>query len=146
MRHFVWFISLALSAAEVSPQAYIAHVRYLASPELKGRATGSPELEKAATYIAAQFKSFGLKPADGKDFELPFPVTIDSHLGKDNKLRWVFDDKNESESQSQFQPFSFSSSGKIEAPVVFAGYGITSNDLHYDDYAGVDVKVKIVLI
>src|ERR1043166_10292596 len=42
------FAVLTLSAAEISPQAYLDHVRYLASPELKGRATGSPELEKAA--------------------------------------------------------------------------------------------------
>src|SRR5207247_8092821 len=58
------FAVLTLCAAEISPQAYLAHVRYLASPELKGRATGSPELEKAANYIASQFKSFGLKPPD----------------------------------------------------------------------------------
>ncbi len=41
---------------------------------------------------------------------------------------------------------SFSSSGKVAGEVVFAGYGITAADLHYDDYAGIDVKNKIVLI
>ena len=46
-------------AASISPQAYQADVNYLASPKLKGRATGSPELETAAAHIAAQFKSFG---------------------------------------------------------------------------------------
>ena len=51
-------------SGKISPQAYLAEVTYLASPELKGRATGSPELEKAATYIAGQFKSFGLKPVE----------------------------------------------------------------------------------
>ena len=56
------FSPLALLAADVNPDAYLAHIKYLASPELKGRATGSPELEKAAAYIAGQFQSFGLKP------------------------------------------------------------------------------------
>ena len=45
-----------------------------------------------------------------------------------------------------FIPFSFSSSGTVSAPVVFAGYGITANEYHYDDYAGIDVKDKIVLL
>jgi len=140
------FAVLTLSAAEISPQAYLAHVRYLASPELKGRATGSPELEKAANYIASQFKSFGLKPPDGKSFEQAFPVTVDAHLGPGNHLRWISHDESVTEPQAQFQAFSFSSAGKILAPVVFAGYGITANEYHYDDYAGLDVKDKIVLI
>ena len=57
---------LALTAADVQPDEYLAHVKYLASPQLKGRATGSPEIEKAAAYIAGQFRSFGLQPLDGK--------------------------------------------------------------------------------
>src|ERR1700721_4394162 len=57
-------ISIPLLAADVNPDQYLAHVRYLASPELKGRATGSPGLEKAAHYIAGQFRSFGLKPEE----------------------------------------------------------------------------------
>ncbi len=78
--------ALAFAPAQISAQEYLAHIRYLASPELKGRATGSPELEKAASYITGQFKSFGLKPADGKNYELPFTVTINAHLGPDNHL------------------------------------------------------------
>src|SRR6476646_7490878 len=53
---------LALAGADVNPDAYLAHIQYLASPELKGRATGSPELENAAAYIAGQLQSVGLKP------------------------------------------------------------------------------------
>src|SRR6266446_2678378 len=118
---------LVVFAADINPQVYLDHVRYLASPELKGRATGSPELEKAATYIESQFKTIGLQPPDGKSFELPFPVTINAHLGPDNHLLW------NSQEETQFQPFSFSSSGHVAGPVVFAGYGITSNQSHYDD-------------
>src|SRR5438034_1274152 len=95
------FVSLLLVAGlafggGINPQAYIEHVRYLASPELKGRATGSPELEKAATYIESQFKAAGLKSA-----EQAFPVTINAHLGSKNTLRWNTHDETE------FQPFSF---------------------------------------
>ena len=139
--------ALAFAPPAIDPQTYLAHVRYLASPELKGRATGSPELEIAAGYIAKQFQSFGIKPADGKDYLQPFSVTINAHLGTDNRLS-VTDAgrKTDLTSGRDYVPFSFSSSTEVSGPVVFAGYGITAPDLHYDDYAGIDVKNKLVLI
>src|SRR5277367_266262 len=83
---FVALIPILALAADVDPRLFLAHVRYLASPELKGRATGSPQLEKAASYIAGQFQMFGLKPLEGKDFEQAFPVTIGATLGPGNHL------------------------------------------------------------
>src|SRR5436190_9671925 len=58
-------IAGGLLGAELSPTEYLDYVKYLASDQLKGRATGSPELEKAATYIAKQFKTWHLKPLHG---------------------------------------------------------------------------------
>jgi hypothetical protein len=149
----LWLLLLPVAAgwafapAQIDPKAYLAHVQYLASPELKGRASGSPELEKAATYIANEFKSFGLKPADGKNYEQPFSVTINPHLGPEN--HFASDDAGAKAILAEgkdYVPFTFSSSGKISGAVVFAGFGITAPDLHYDDYAGLDVNDKIVLI
>src|SRR3954469_20229809 len=87
----LWLCPLALLAADIQPDAYLAHVQYLASPQLKGRATGTPELEKAAAYIAGQFRSFGLQPvdskgvakgpADVKNYELAFPAELGAKLG-----------------------------------------------------------------
>jgi aminopeptidase YwaD len=143
-------VPLALAAAPpeaVNPQSYLGDVRYLASPELKGRATGSPELEKAASFIASQYKSFGLKPADGKNFEQEFPVTINAHLGPGNHFQFKESGQSGTLQEGRdFVPFSFSSSGKFSGEVVFAGYGLTNTELHYDDYEGLDVKDKIVLI
>jgi hypothetical protein len=45
-----------------------------------------------------------------------------------------------------WQPFTFSDDGKVEGEVVFAGYGITAPEMAYDDYAGLDVKGKVVLV
>src|SRR5664279_1549914 len=90
----LWLVPLALPAADVQPDEYLAHVKYLASPQLKGRATGSPEIEKAATYIAGQFRSFGLQPLDGKsasdvkNFELAFPAELGAKLGPDNAFSY----------------------------------------------------------
>ncbi len=139
--------ALALAPAQIGAQDYLAEVKYLASPELKGRATGSPELEKAAAYISGLFKSFGLKPVSGSDYLQPFTVTVNAHLGPDNRVS--VKDAGTASTLAEgrdFVPFSFSSSGKATGQVVFAGYGITAGDLHYDDYAGLDVKDKFVLI
>ncbi len=125
--------ALTLQAADISPQQYQADINYLASPELKGRATGSPELEKAAEFISDKFKSFGLTPV-----EQSFPVITGAHLGPNNKLQGA--------ASTDFKPFSFSSSGSITGQIVFAGYGITNAEKHYDDYATIDVKGKLVLI
>jgi aminopeptidase YwaD len=144
---FTLVLPALLAGAEIDQQMYLKHVKLLASPEMKGRATGSPELEKAAAYIQAQFKSFGLKPPDGKDFEQPFPVTMNARLGPANQFRYSENGKSVSlQKESDFVPFSFSSTGKFSGSVVFAGYGITAPELQYDDYAGIDVKDKIALI
>src|SRR5471030_576153 len=80
---------LAVAATDSSFDAgrYLQHIRYLASPELKGRATGSPELEKAARYIEDQFRDAGLHPPPGaKGFRQPFQVTTSAKLGRANRV------------------------------------------------------------
>src|SRR5580704_3711875 len=132
----LWFLAMSWAAApaQISPQTYLAEVKYLASPELKGRATGSPELEKAADYISGLFKSFGLKPVSGTGYLQPFTVTVNAHLGPANQF--TTEDAGTAgklTSGKDYTPFGFSSTGKVSGAVVFAGYGITAGDLHYDD-------------
>jgi hypothetical protein len=147
MRRFLWLIPLAVSAADINSKTYLTEVTYLASPELKGRATGSPEIEKAADYLVGLYKSFGLKPPDGKSYEQAFPVTLGAHLGTNNGLFWLAGDVRLPARKNDFQPFSFSSSGHAKnVGLVFAGYGVTDKEKHYDDYDGIDVKDKFVLI
>src|SRR5579863_5788096 len=144
---------LALTAADVQPDEYLAHVKYLASPQLKGRATGSPEIERAAAYIAGQFRSFGLQPLEGKssaeakNFELAFPAELGAKLGPDNTFSYRDGEPRETLREGQdFVPFTFSTNGKFRGQVVFAGYGITAKEYNYDDYVGIDAKDKLVLI
>jgi hypothetical protein len=134
-------------AADITPQSYIEHVKYLSSDELKGRATGSPELEKAASYIASKFQAAGLKPVTGNNYEQAFSVVTDAKMGSGNHMSITEPGtKQELRPRTDFVPYSFSSSGKTSAGVVFAGYGITAEDLGYDDYAHLDVQGKFVLI
>ncbi|HEY2015633.1 MAG TPA: M28 family peptidase [Bryobacteraceae bacterium] len=135
------------AGATIDPNTYLNDVKYLASNEMRGRATGSPELEKAAGFIAAKFKEFGLKPVNGKSYYQAFPVTTTSRLGKANHFSFTENGHSITLHPGEdFIPLQFSSKGRMSGPVVFAGYGITAPEYHYDDYAGIDVKGKLVLI
>src|SRR5437588_8018368 len=80
-----WIASGA--TAGIDPNTYLADIKFLASPELRGRATGSPELEKAAAFIAGKFREFGLKPVEGGRYYQAFPVTTEARPGKGNRFR-----------------------------------------------------------
>jgi hypothetical protein len=133
-------VAFAQTAPQARPDRYIEHVKYLASPELKGRGAGTPGLERASKYIADRFREFKLQPAGEKDtYWQPFQVTTGAKPGPGNRL-------DQLKLNADYVPLSFSSNGEVTAPVVFAGYGITAPELNYDDYANLDVKDKIVLV
>jgi hypothetical protein len=136
-----------LGAAQIDPNRYLEHIKYLASPELKGRGTGTPELDKAAEYIAAQFRAMGLRPVEADSYFQPFPVTTNARLGTHNRFEYSQRGrKKDLKLQDDFLPFNFSASGTLAGAGVFAGYGITAPEYHYDDYAAIDVKDKFVLV
>jgi len=131
----------------IDPGRFLAHIKYLSSPEMRGRATGSPELERAADYIARQFRSIGLKPIEGNSYLQAFPVTTNARLGRENSFEYAVGGKAvRLKTGDDFIPFNFSSRGKVAGSVVFAGYGITAPEYHYDDYESLNVKGKLVLI
>jgi hypothetical protein len=136
-----------LFAAELSPTEYMGYVKYLASEDMRGRETGSPELEKAGAYIRDQFRSMHLKPLSGDSYYQDFEVTTSARLGQQNQVNYTLNrQKKALKFQQDFVPLNVSSAGKVSGEVVFAGYGITSPEYNYDDYAGLDVKDKIVLV
>jgi aminopeptidase YwaD len=136
-----------LLAAEFSPTEYLGYVKFLASPEMRGRATGSAELEKAASFIRDQFRSMNLKPLAGDSYYQDFEVTASARLGTQNKMSYSNGrHKAKLKVQEDFVPLNLSSAGHISGEVLFAGYGITAPEYNYDDYAGVDAKDKIVLV
>ena len=135
------------SAAGIDPARYLENIKVLASEEMKGRAAGRPELDAAASYIAGQFRAIGLEPVAAGGFLQPFPITAAASLGDQNSLEYT--DGRTSASltfNEEFRPLGLSASGKVAGQVVFAGYGISAREYGYDDYAGLDVKNKLVII
>lgn len=146
---FLFLLAVALLAAPagIDPKVYLDDVKFLASKDMRGRGDGSPELEKAAAYIARDFRQFGLKPLNGSEYYQAFPITLGGKLGPANSLRLEDHGHNFSLRPAQdYIPFQFSAPATLDGTVVFAGYGITAPEYHYDDYAGLDVKGKLVLV
>lgn len=147
------------------------HIEYLASDKLEGRRTGTPGAEMAAQYIAGEFARVGLRRSVGIDrpgmsrFEADsprrymqeFPYVAGVELGKNNTMTYRLGAAGAApEARSatldlrvgeDWMPLGSSASGRVEdAPLVFAGYGVTAGDLNYDDYAGAAANRSIALV
>jgi Zn-dependent M28 family amino/carboxypeptidase len=123
-----------------------AHVETLASPRLEGRLAGSNGEKLASDYISGELKKMGAKPLPGlTDFLVPFEFTAGTRDGGSS----ITVGGTTTTAPSSVRALSFSDNGRVEAPVVFAGYGIVVPDgqgLSYDSYATLDVKDKIALV
>lgn len=118
------------------------HLTIIAGEEMEGRETGTEGQRKAAAYIEAHFKSLGLSnPAKLKGYQQMFPLHKDTLLASTltiGKIAAVY-------GTDFVSPVSSNANAKTKSrSVVFAGYGI--QDKNYDDYAGLNVKDKIVII
>jgi aminopeptidase YwaD len=131
------------------------HVEYLASPQLEGRRTGEPGATAAAGYVVNQFSQFKLKPgfkaANARpSFLQPFPFVAGVTVAEGTFLNVIpANPENVSrlEHGINYMPYANSMGGEIpSSSLVFAGYGITTGDKQYDDYAGLDVRNKVVMI
>jgi aminopeptidase YwaD len=139
--------SAVAASTEISAQRIKQHVEYLASDELQGRRAGTPFADKAAKYIESKFRESGLSPAGPSGFLQPFAFVSDVLLGRDNlfRVKWSTSERSLQAGQD-FLPLAFSSPRLAQGPVIFAGYGISAPELQYDDYTGLDVAGKVVLI
>jgi hypothetical protein len=131
-----------------------ADVSFLAADAQEGRAPGTKGIEASAQYIADEFRRLGLTTAPGADgYFQKFTLSGRPRLGDSQKLAVEVRgaDSLQAELRHGFSPLAIGTGGTLDGvPIVFAGYGITAKDdalkLDYDDYSGVDVKGKAVLI
>ncbi|MGH7812337.1 MAG: M20/M25/M40 family metallo-hydrolase, partial [Candidatus Binatia bacterium] len=123
----------------------LRHAKYLASAELTGRGVDTPGIKLAADYIAAEFARYGLRPGgDGASFRQGFDVAVGVTVKQPSNL--TLGNQPALTLSHDWTPLGFSASGRASGQLVFAGYGITARDYAYDDYAGIDVNGKIVVV
>jgi hypothetical protein len=122
---------------------------YLASDECEGRGPGTEGIDKAADYVAQQFKEAGLKPGGVKGtWFQPFEIGGTVKLEGDQILKLQGPDQQtiNFKLDENFQVLGNSGSGSVSAPLVFVGYGTTAKDIQFDEYKNVDVAGKIVVL
>ncbi|HET9234163.1 MAG TPA: M20/M25/M40 family metallo-hydrolase, partial [Candidatus Eisenbacteria bacterium] len=110
--------------------------------------TGTPGAEAAAEWIASQFRRFGLEPGGDQGTYLEtFSAEVGIGYGSENALELTgVRGVEKVQMDKDYRPLASSENGSTEATLVFAGYGITVPSLAYDDYEGVDVKDKFVIV
>ena len=139
--------AMPTSVGPADPKLYLNDIKTLAAPNMEGRGAGTKGLARASKYLEHRYKSLGLQPAGSHGFLQPFTVTTGAKLKSDNSLTEEIDGKKQALALSQdFVPASFSSSGSFAGSAVFVGYGASADEFQYDDYAGMDVKDKIVVV
>ena len=146
------FAGAAAEAPAIDADRLLAHIKFLASDQLRGRANGSEGLEQAGAYIAEQFEKAGLRPAVRNSewfqpFELAAGLTVSA--GNALSLEAPGGSVRLTLGESYFPLAATPSDSTVvldRVPLVFAGYGISAPEVNYDDYAGLDVAGKAVLI
>jgi aminopeptidase YwaD len=136
-----------------------SHIFTLASEEFEGRGSGTKGNELAAYYIAERFAEYGLKPIgtsryhdlqapmDGSGYFQPFRVYVGAEAGKANRLEVDVNGKRLTfKVREDFMPDAAATTGGAKGELVFAGYGIHSSLAGHEDYTGLDVKGKAVLV
>jgi hypothetical protein len=131
-------IVAAPSAATAQAEAWWGHVAALADDSMRGRQTGSPEHRRAAEYVARAFERAGLVPAGTDGWFQPVRFRARRIAEGRSSLALVRGAKTETLAFGKDATINLRSSraGKVDAPLVFIGYGVRSPEHGHDDFAG----------
>src|SRR6266403_3664130 len=143
------FSALLCDAQSISGERIRAHVKFLSSDLLEGRGVGVRGGELATEYIATQFALFGAKPAgdDGTYFQkvplvgvqtAPDATLSAAGSGQTVSFRWLDDFVGVDRRQKPAENF--------DAEAIFVGHGIVAPEFQWDDFKGVDVRGKILVL
>ncbi|SHG44638.1 M28 family metallopeptidase [Pedobacter caeni] len=133
----------------INEQSFAKHIRILASDEFKGRKPFTIGETKTINYLKTEFEKLGLKPGNGKSFFQEVPMVDIKSVPEENL---IIKGKNGSVTASFLNGF-VAGTKHVEpevsitnSPLVFAGYGIVAPEYKWNDYAGLDVKGKTVVV
>ena len=150
---------LAISAAgQTAPhfdgQTWWNHIKFLADDKLEGRDTGSRGEREAQKYAVEQLQRAGAEPAGVNGFYQPVKFVSRQIVEKDCSLTLIRRDRDRDKDERE--PLTLGEDAiistrimpapEVEAPLVFAGYGLKIPEKNYDDFAGIDVRGKIIVI
>jgi Zn-dependent M28 family amino/carboxypeptidase len=127
---------------------WFAHVEALAHDGMRGRETGSPEHRQAAEYVAARFATAGLAPGGTSGYLQPVQFTSRRIIEESSSLSILRDGKETrlTLGEHAFFGLRLDPAPRVEAGLVFAGYGLQIPEVGHDDFAGLDVRGKVVVV
>jgi Zn-dependent M28 family amino/carboxypeptidase len=136
-------------STDIDETVFREHVRVLASDDFEGRKPGTPGEEKTVAYLVAQFRKLGLKPGNGESFLQQVPLVelqadADATLsmaGRGGTLNLAY-----GRDMVIWSRRSLADAGLKGSELVFAGYGIAAPEYSWNDYAGIDVHGKTVVV
>ncbi len=150
-----WFLALVFSTAVALLAAtppdgkrWWSYIEVLANDQMKGRDTGSPEHLKAAQYVAEQFRNDGLTAAGVQGFLQPVKFKAWKIVEPECSIDLIRGGKAEALvlGEDAFIGRGVEPAESVQAQLVFAGYGLTVPEMNYDDFAGLDVRGKIIVM
>jgi Zn-dependent M28 family amino/carboxypeptidase len=150
---FLLTVLIAVSAAaqtvpHFDGQTWWNHIKVLADDKLEGRDTGSRGEREAQAYAVEQLKSAGAEPAGTNGYYQPVKFVSRQIVEKDCSLALIHDGKREplTLGEDAIIGLRVMPAPEVEAPLVFAGYGLKVLEKNYDDFAGLDLRGKIIVI
>src|SRR5215467_6284808 len=129
-------------------QSWWNYVKVLADDNMEGRDTGSEGLKRAEAFIVDELKADGLQPAGTDGYYQPVKLIARRTLENDSSLALFHDGKSERLSFEKDAYFSnrFSQAPKVDAPLVFLGWGLDIPEKRYSDLQGADLKGKVAVV
>jgi len=127
-----------------TPEAFRAHVAFLGDDLLEGREAGTRGYDLAARYVAAQFEALGLRPGANGGWYQPVEFV---RFGLSGTPRLTIGAHSFAQGENVLvRPSPDPEALALDADLVFAGYGLDMPGRGYDDYAGLDVRGKVVIV
>jgi Zn-dependent M28 family amino/carboxypeptidase len=141
-------LTFAQSSAHFDGHSWWEHIKVIADDKMEGRDTGSRGEKAAQEYAVEQLKKAGLKPAGSNGFYQPVRFISRQIVEKECSLTLVHDGQRENLvlGDDGYITTRIMPAPEVKAPLVFVGYGLKVPEKNYDDFAGLDVKGKIVVI
>jgi Zn-dependent M28 family amino/carboxypeptidase len=136
------------SVARAQAEAWWGHLTTLADDSMRGRETGSPEHRRAAEYVAGAFQRAGLVPAGTDGWFQPVRFRVRRIAESRSSLALVRGARAEALELGKDATINLrsSSAGRVDAPLVFIGYGVRSPEYRHDDLGGLDLKGKVAVV